>query len=69
MQEYMISRYPEYHSLDTTVIEMAILHGRPKSADSVGEVQAPIKGTGVFFIITTKFSSETAPLCSMNSNI
>jgi len=48
---------------------MAILHGRPKSADSVGEVQAPIKGTGVFFIITTKFSSETAPLCSMNSNI
>jgi hypothetical protein len=27
------------------------------------------KGTGVFFIITTKFSGETFPFCSMNSNI
>jgi hypothetical protein len=53
-----MSRYPEYHSLDTTAIEMAKLHGRPKSVDSVGAVQATIKRTGVLFIINPLVLNE-----------
>jgi hypothetical protein len=50
-----MSRHPDYFSLDTTVFEMAKLRGRPKSADSVGEVQVTIKDTKVIFItISTK---------------
>ena len=46
--EYMSSRYPECHSLDTTAIEMVKLHRRPKSADC-GRGLSHNKGNGSVF--------------------